>query len=66
MDETCILKDDSFRIFCMMIFPESLCASDEVSGPIFVNFFVYIYTDFYMVFIHFKWINAFYMSSMCL
>ena len=43
MDETCILKADIFRIFCMMIFPESLRASDEVSGPIFVTFFVYIY-----------------------
>ena len=27
----------------MMIFPESICALDEVSGPIFVKFFVYIY-----------------------
>ena len=27
----------------MMILPESLRASDEVLGPIFVNFFVYIY-----------------------
>ena len=35
----------------MMIFPEILRASDEVSGPIFVNFFVYIYRllhDVYM------------------
>ena len=29
-----------------MIFPENLHASDEVSGPIFVNFFIYIYIDF--------------------
>ena len=50
----------------MMILPESLRASDEVLGPIFVNFFVYIYTDFYTVFICLKWINAFSMSSMCL
>ena len=27
----------------MMILPESLRDSDEVSGPIFVNFFIYIY-----------------------
>ena len=41
----------------MMIFPESLCASYEVSGPIFVKIFVYIYiyTDFYTVFIRLKW-----------
>ena len=32
----------------MMIFPESLYASDEVSGPIFVNFFVYIYIYIYI------------------
>ena len=38
----------------MMIFPESLRASEEVSGPIFVTFFVYIYTNFYMMFIRFK------------
>ena len=43
MDETCILKDDSFRIFCMMIFPEILRASNEVSRPIFCKIFVYIY-----------------------
>ena len=58
----------------MMIFPESLHASEEVSGPIFcktflyiyIYIYIYIYTDFYTVFIRFKWINAFYMSSMCL
>ena len=65
MDETCILKADSFGIFCMMIFPEILRALDEVSRPIFVKLF-HIYTDFYTVFIRFKWINAFSMSSMCL
>ena len=28
----------------MMIFPESLCVSEEVSGPIFCNIFrIYIY-----------------------
>ena len=44
VDETCILKVDSFRIFCVMIFPESLHASDEVSGPIFCKLFrIYIY-----------------------
>ena len=44
MDGTCILKADSFRIFCMMILPESLRASDEVLGPIFLNLFrIYIY-----------------------
>ena len=52
VDETCILKADSFRIFCMMIFPESLCASDEVLGPIFVKLLcIYIYIllhDVYM------------------
>ena len=66
MDETCILKVDSFRIFCMMILLEILHALDEVSGPIFCKIFVYIYTDFYMMFICFKWMNAFSMSSMCL
>ena len=46
MDETCILKADSFKIFCMMILPESLCASYEVSGPIIVkkNSYIYIQT----------------------
>ena len=30
--------------FCIVIFPESLCASDEVSGPIFCKLFrIYIY-----------------------
>ena len=44
MDLTCILIADSFCIFCVRIFPESLRASDEVSGPIFVNLFrIYIY-----------------------
>ena len=44
MDETCILKADSFSIFCMMILPESLRVSDKVSGPIFVKLFrIYIY-----------------------
>ena len=39
----------------MMILLESLHASDEVSGPIFVKKFrMYIYTYFYTVFIHFK------------
>ena len=33
--------------FCIVIFPESLCASDEVSGPIFCKLFrIYIHTDF--------------------
>ena len=67
MDETCILKVDSFRIFCMMILLEILHASDEVSGPIFVKKFrIYIHTNFYMVFICFKWKNLFSMSFMCL
>ena len=43
MDETCILKADSFRIFCMMILLEILHASDEVSGLIFVKKMSYIY-----------------------
>ena len=44
VDETYILKADSFRIFCMMIFPEILHASDEVVGPTFVkNNCIYIY-----------------------
>ena len=44
MDETCILKADIFRIFCMVILPESLHSLDEVSGPIFVKLFhIYIY-----------------------
>ena len=30
----------------MMILPEILRASDEVSRPIFCKIFVYIYTDF--------------------
>ena len=51
MDETCILKADSFRIFCMMIFPESLHASDEVLGPIFVKLFrIYIYRILHSVY----------------
>ena len=50
MDETCILKADSFRIFCMMIFLESLRASNEVSGPIFVKLFrIYIYIYIYRI-----------------
>ena len=44
MDETCILKVDSFKICCMMILHEILRASDEVLGPIFVKLFrIYIY-----------------------
>ena len=50
----------------MMVFPEILRASDEVSGPIFCKIFVYIYIEFYMIFIRFKWMNAFSMSYMCL
>ena len=51
----------------MMILPEILHASEEVSGPIFVNFFVYIYIykllhDVYM----FQMGNAFSMSFTCL
>ena len=66
MDEPCILKADSFRIFCMMIFSESLHVSDEVLGPIFVKLFrIYIYRLLHGV-ICFKWTNAFSMSPMCL
>ena len=53
----------------MMIFPEILRASDEVSGPIFVKFFVYIYIYIYRL-LHgvymFQKENAFSMSFMCL
>ena len=59
MDETRLLKDDSFNIFCMMILPEILRASDDVSGLIFCKF-LYIYIDFYMMFICFKWTMLFY------
>ena len=34
----------------MMIFPESLRASDEVLGPIFCKIFVYIYRLFHDVY----------------
>ena len=55
VDETCILKADNFKIFCMMILPESLHASDEVSGPIFVKLLrIYIY----------KILHSVYMSQM--
>ena len=49
----------------MMIFPESLRASDEVSGPIFVNSFIYIYKLIPGVYMSQK-VNVFYMSFMCL
>ena len=66
MDETCILKADSFKIFCMMIFPESLRASDEVSGPIFCKLFhVYIYRLLPSVYMS-QMGNVFSMSFMCL
>ena len=49
----------------MMIFPEILCASEEVSGPIFVNFFVYIYKLLHCVYM-FQMENVFSMSFTCL
>ena len=57
MDETCLLKDDSFNIFCMMILPEILRASGEVLGPIFVKLFcIYIYI--------YRLLHGVYMSQM--
>ena len=55
----------------MMIFPESLHASEEVSGPIFVNFFIYIYIErererlLHSVYM-FQMVNVFSMSFTCL
>ena len=50
----------------MMFFPESLCASDEVSGPIFCKLFrKYIYRLLHGVYM-FQMANAFSMSFMSL
>ena len=50
-------------VFFMVIFPESVCASDKVSRPIFVNVFVYIYIYRFLHGVYmFQMENAFYMS----
>ena len=50
----------------MMIFPEILRASDEVSGPIFCKLFhIYIYRLLDGVYM-FQMANSFSMSFMCL
>ena len=53
----------------MMIFPKSLRASEEVLGPIFVNFFMCIYIYIYIL-LHsvymFQMVNVFSMSFTCL
>ena len=50
-----------------MIFPESLCASDEVLGPIFCKLFIYIYIYRLLPGVYmYQMVNVFYMSFMCL
>ena len=53
---------------CMVIFPEILRASDEVSLPIFcklVHIYIYIYKLLPGVYMS-QMVNVFYMSFMCL